>query len=139
VAVGVLLVGSSYVGRFREATGKASDLVTAGLWLGGLLATVPLVIAVVYHRFIGPADLRFSAVDELALFGNAVRHFFLGKLRLPRLHRCEKKKPESSCPPTETFSQKGIWLCLAGSNRTAATSGGNVQFSIARTRRCSRH
>jgi hypothetical protein len=72
VAVGVLLVGSSYVGRFREATGKASDLVTAGLWLGGLLATVPLVIAVVVHRFIGPADLRFSAVDELALFGVTV-------------------------------------------------------------------
>ena len=72
VAVGVLLVGSSYVGRFREATGKASDLVTAGLWLGGLLATVPLVIAVVYHRFIGPADLRFSALDELALFGVTV-------------------------------------------------------------------
>ena len=72
VAVGVLLVGTSYVGRFREATGKASDLVTAGLWLGGLLATVPLVIAVVYHRFIGPADLRFSALDELALFGVTV-------------------------------------------------------------------
>ena len=68
VAVGVLLVGASYVGRFREATGKASDLVTAGLWLGGLLATLPLVIAVVYHRFFGPADAYFSALDEMGLF-----------------------------------------------------------------------
>lgn len=68
VAVGVLLVGASYVGRFREATGKASDLVTAGLWLGGLLATLPLVIAVVYYRFFGPDDTRFSALDEMALF-----------------------------------------------------------------------
>lgn len=68
VAVGVLLVGSSYVGRFREETGKASDLVSAGLWLGGLLATLPLVIAVLYHRFFGPADARFSALDEMALF-----------------------------------------------------------------------
>ena len=68
VAVGLLLVGASYVGRFREATGKASDLVTAGLWLGGLLATLPLVIAVVYYRFFGPEDTRFSALDEMALF-----------------------------------------------------------------------
>ena len=30
----------------------------------GLLATLPLVIAVVVHRFFGPADLRFSALDE---------------------------------------------------------------------------
>jgi hypothetical protein len=56
------------VGRFREETGKTSDLVSAGLWLGGLLATLPLVIAVVYHRFFGPADARFSALDEMALF-----------------------------------------------------------------------
>jgi hypothetical protein len=68
VAVGVLLVGASYVGRFREAAGKASDLITAGLWLGGLLATLPLVIAVVYHRFIGPDDQWFSALDEMGLF-----------------------------------------------------------------------
>jgi hypothetical protein len=68
VAVGVLLVGSSYWGRFRETTGKPSELVSAGLWLGGLLATLPLVIAVVYHRFFGPADVRFSALDEIALF-----------------------------------------------------------------------
>ncbi len=68
VGVGLLLVGASYVGRFREAAGKASDLVTAGLWLGGLLATLPLVIAVVYYRFVGPDGTRFSALDEMALF-----------------------------------------------------------------------
>ena len=68
ISAGVLLVGAGYVGRFREVTGKASDLVTAGLWLGGLLATLPLVIAVVYHRFFGPVDLWFSPLDELGLF-----------------------------------------------------------------------
>jgi len=68
VAAGVLMVGTSYVGRFREATGKPSDLVTAGLWLGGLLATLPLLIAVLYHRFFGPDMARFSPLDEMILF-----------------------------------------------------------------------
>ncbi len=67
VAVGLLLVATSYVGRFLETEDKTDELVTVGLWLGGLLATVPLVIAVVYYRFFAPAGAQFSALDELGL------------------------------------------------------------------------
>ena len=64
VAVGVMLIAMSYVGRFREIEEKPSDMVSLGLWLGSLLSTVPLLIAVVYHRFYSPA---FSPLDEIGL------------------------------------------------------------------------
>ncbi|HBO42421.1 MAG TPA: hypothetical protein DD670_00470 [Planctomycetaceae bacterium] len=64
VAVGVGLLVASYVGRFREAKDADDEMVTAGLWLGSLLAVVPLLIAVVYHRFV--AD-RISTPDEIAI------------------------------------------------------------------------
>jgi hypothetical protein len=67
VAVGMLLILASYVGRFRESDSAASELISVGLWLGSLLATVPLVTAVIYYRFAGPETAHFSAVDELAL------------------------------------------------------------------------
>ena len=72
VFMGVLLILASYVGRFRESDGRANELVSVGLWLGSLLATVPLVTAVVYYRFVDAADAHFSAVDELALFAVTV-------------------------------------------------------------------
>jgi hypothetical protein len=62
--VGLLLVVSSYIGRFREAQQQRDDLVTLGLWLGSLLATLPLAAAVVYHRTV---EGRISLPDELAL------------------------------------------------------------------------
>ena len=39
-------------------------MVSLGLWLGSLLSTAPLLFAVVYHRFFGPA---FSPLDEIGL------------------------------------------------------------------------
>ena len=68
VAVGLLLMLAGYVGRFREASGTTSDLVSVGLWLGSLLATVPLVTAVIYYRFVAAPAVHFSPVDEFALF-----------------------------------------------------------------------
>lgn len=72
VAVGLLLVVASYIGRFREAGGATSELVSVGLWLGSMLATVPLVTAVVYYRFFGTPIAQFSPVDEFALFAVTV-------------------------------------------------------------------
>jgi hypothetical protein len=64
VAVGILLIGASYVGRFREVPKELEDMVTLGLWLGSLLATVPLLIAVIYYRF---PHAQLSLVNEIAL------------------------------------------------------------------------
>ncbi len=72
--VGILLVAAGYVGRFRESNDRQDELVTFGLWLGSLLATAPLVIAVVYHRLIG----GLSIVDELALVTVAVLMLLTG-------------------------------------------------------------
>lgn len=66
VVVGVLLVSVSYGGRFREATGADTDneMVSVGLWLGSVLTTVPLLVAVIYHRFTGG---EISLLDEIGL------------------------------------------------------------------------
>ncbi|MGH7127940.1 MAG: hypothetical protein ACREIV_05190, partial [Planctomycetaceae bacterium] len=64
-AVGVLLLVESYVGRFREGDRREQDdNVSLGLWLGSLLATLPLLIAVIWHRTAGAGP---SLPDELAL------------------------------------------------------------------------
>jgi hypothetical protein len=64
VVVGVLLLAVGYVGRFRETAEEQDEMVSMGLWLGSLLATLPLLIAVIYYRF--PAA-GLSLIDELAL------------------------------------------------------------------------
>jgi len=66
VVVGVLMVVSAYVGRFRETEGHEGDGVTIGLWLGSLMASFPLLVAVIYHRFVAQPQL-ISLPDELAL------------------------------------------------------------------------
>ena len=63
VVVGLLLIVISYVGRFRETDGEENEMVSVGLWLGSLMATVPLVVAVMYHW----ADHNPSMIDEMAL------------------------------------------------------------------------
>ena len=63
VVVGLLLITVSYVGRFRESDSDENEMVSIGLWLGSLMATVPLVVAVIYHRVDGGP----SMIDELAL------------------------------------------------------------------------
>ena len=64
VVVGLLLIGISYVGRFREATREENEMVTFGLWLGSILATMPLLIAAVYYRV---GDSQLSMMDEIAI------------------------------------------------------------------------
>jgi hypothetical protein len=63
VIAGVLMVASSYVGRFRETGTQENEMVSVGLFLGSLLAAVPLLTAVICHRYSG----HFSLPDELAL------------------------------------------------------------------------
>jgi len=66
VVIGVLLLGASYIGRFQEDgdADQPKDVVTAGFWLGSLLAALTLLIAVMYHRFAGAGP---SLYDELAI------------------------------------------------------------------------
>ncbi|MCH5376275.1 MAG: hypothetical protein JJ992_20075, partial [Planctomycetes bacterium] len=65
-SIGVLLFGASYVGRFREGDVRdnQADVVTAGFWLGSALSALTLLIAVLYHRFVGAGP---SLYDELAI------------------------------------------------------------------------
>jgi hypothetical protein len=63
VAVGLLLITIGYVGRFRETHGDENEMVSVGLWLGSLMASVPLVVAVMCHW----AAHKPSTIDEMAL------------------------------------------------------------------------
>ncbi len=51
VGLGTVLIVSSYVRRFLEADNEIDDAVTMGLWVGSLLVTGPLLIALGYYRF----------------------------------------------------------------------------------------
>jgi len=50
-AAGVLMIAASYVGRFREMGERENELVGLGLFLGSILATVPLLAAATYYQF----------------------------------------------------------------------------------------
>lgn len=63
VAVGLIGLGSSYVGMFREES-ERSETVGFGLWIGSMLSVLPLLAAVIFHRFYGGG---VSLFDELAL------------------------------------------------------------------------
>jgi hypothetical protein len=65
VAIGLVLITASYIGRFRETADARDDLVTLGLGLGSILVTIPLLVAVAYWRF---SDEGWSQYNELALF-----------------------------------------------------------------------
>ncbi len=61
---GIVLIVAGYVGRFQEPEGKRNDMIGLMLWGGSLLATLPVVVAVVYFRVsVG----GMSLVDEFAL------------------------------------------------------------------------
>lgn len=64
VVLGIATLVASSVGRFRESEESQNDLVSVGLWLGSLLATVPLLITVCYYRAPGNDIALF---DEIAL------------------------------------------------------------------------
>ena len=62
--LGVGLVVGGYIGRFNEREDKPSEAVDLALGFGSALSTLPLLVAVIYHRFFGDA---VSHVDEFAL------------------------------------------------------------------------
>jgi hypothetical protein len=62
--VGVALLAVSHWGIFREVSGTRQESVSLGIDFGSLLAVIPLVIAVFYHRWFGSGP---SVVDEIAL------------------------------------------------------------------------
>lgn len=64
VAVGLVLIVVGYVSRFREEPESRDEAVSLVLWMGSVLATLPLLIAVVAHRL--PA-MSLSLPDELGL------------------------------------------------------------------------
>jgi hypothetical protein len=64
VVVGLLILIASHVGRFREIQGIRNETVDLGLWLGSLMATLPLLIAFIHHRAFGAGP---SLVDEMGL------------------------------------------------------------------------
>lgn len=64
VAVGLVSLVASHIARFREDEQIRDETVSLGLWFGSLLATMPLLIAFVYHRWFGSGP---SLYDEMAL------------------------------------------------------------------------
>lgn len=64
VVAGLLMLAAAHVARFRKETTETQDDSTSlGLWLGSVLATLPLLISTFYHRL----DAGPSLSDELAL------------------------------------------------------------------------
>ena len=63
VVAGLVALVSGYVGMFREQE-ERSDLVDFGLWIGSILAAIPLLVAVIYHRFAGDG---VSLINEFGL------------------------------------------------------------------------
>lgn len=64
VAIGLAMLVASHVGRFREVDGREDESVSTGLAMGSVMSTLPLVIAVLWHRWAGGEP---SIYDELAL------------------------------------------------------------------------
>lgn len=63
VGSGLVILVFAHIGRFRETDEKPNDTVSFGLWLGSLLATLPLFVAMINYRLsTGP-----SLIDEMAL------------------------------------------------------------------------
>jgi len=69
LALGLAMLIAAHIGRLREKPEQPNDLVTLGLVLGSLLATLPLFIAVLYHRTAGEG---VSLSDELTFVTVAV-------------------------------------------------------------------
>ena len=64
VAAGLAMLAASHMARFREPEGVREDPVSFGLALGSFLAAMPLLIAVLIHRWKLGAP---STWDEIAL------------------------------------------------------------------------
>jgi hypothetical protein len=64
VVVGLIMLAASHWALFRESDDANNDSVTIGLLLGSILAAVPLLIAVLYYRWVGG---RPSFTQEIVL------------------------------------------------------------------------
>jgi hypothetical protein len=64
VVAGVAMLVAGHLGLFRTEKDPQSDAVSLGLGLGSILAAAPLLISVLYHRWVVGAP---SVVDEIAL------------------------------------------------------------------------
>ena len=65
VAIGLICLAVSYIGRFRERDeSKKDENVTSGLWTGSFLAAMPLMITVFHHW--GTSG-GYAFYDEIAL------------------------------------------------------------------------
>lgn len=64
VVAGLAILVASHLAKFREEGDQREDSVSMGLGLGSILSVVPLVIAVLYHRWVGGEP---SLYDEMAL------------------------------------------------------------------------
>jgi hypothetical protein len=52
VVIGTVLVVAGYISRFRDMGAKGADgELSLGLWIGSVLVTLPLAIALCYWRF----------------------------------------------------------------------------------------
>ena len=70
LAVGVAMLIAAHVGWYREQDSD-NEMVSAGLWLGGLLAVLPMAFDVLGHRGSGPFT-TWNLFTEIALLAVAV-------------------------------------------------------------------
>ena len=64
VVVGLGVLVSSHIGRFRETEEAKLDMVGFGLFLGSILAAWPLLVAVIFHHFVAKDS---PTADDVAL------------------------------------------------------------------------
>lgn len=75
VAIGFAMLVASHIGLFRETNGEQNENVGLGLGLGSVLVTIPLMVAVLYHRWVSGEP---SVYDEMALLTLAIPMFVTG-------------------------------------------------------------
>jgi hypothetical protein len=75
VAIGFAMLVASHIGLFREADGEQNENVGLGLGLGSVLVIIPLMVAVLYHRWVKGEP---SVYDEMALLTLAIPMFVTG-------------------------------------------------------------
>jgi hypothetical protein len=69
VGVGLVMLVTSHIARFRENDERPNDTVSFGLFLGSALATLPLLMAVFHHRFLADEPSLAPILDEYAILG----------------------------------------------------------------------
>lgn len=67
VVVGLAMLIASHLARFRETEDSQDDMVSFGLFLGSALATLPLLVAVIHHRFFVDAVSLLPTYDDFGI------------------------------------------------------------------------